>query len=256
MTLGERDGAPFFHCHALWTRGRWRCCTAVTSCPRRPSSPSRSRWRRSASTARCSWPSRIPRPISSCSDRWPARSRTPRRRAAPLRCGCGRTRISPARWRASAGERGILRARIHGGVGSTIGARFADGRSVEPFATELAISAGAIAPGAGGDAARGARRRAGRLSRRHRRGPARARRQSGADDDGAGARGACESAAGLRARSKAQLRRTQRLAIANGIVRRGGRAKRSLGRAVAWPAGFCPLERLLPSQQRVTRFRG
>ena len=22
MTLGERDGAPFFHCHALWTRGR------------------------------------------------------------------------------------------------------------------------------------------------------------------------------------------------------------------------------------------
>jgi len=44
--------------------------------------------------------------------------------------------------------RGITRAKIHGGVGSTIGARFTDGRTVEPFATELAISSGIIAPGA------------------------------------------------------------------------------------------------------------
>ena len=47
-------------------------------------------------------------------------------------------------------QRGILRARIHGGVGSTIGAHFTDGRIVVPFATELAISSGAIAPGADG----------------------------------------------------------------------------------------------------------
>ena len=45
---------------------------------------------------------------------------------------------------------GLERARLHGGVGSTIGARFVDGRSVEPFATELAIRSGAIAPGEGG----------------------------------------------------------------------------------------------------------
>ena len=37
-------------------------------------------------------------------------------------------------------QHGIFRARIHGGVGSTIGARFSDGRSVVPFATELAIT--------------------------------------------------------------------------------------------------------------------
>jgi predicted DNA-binding protein with PD1-like motif len=24
MTLGERDGAPFFHCHALWTEAGGR----------------------------------------------------------------------------------------------------------------------------------------------------------------------------------------------------------------------------------------
>jgi hypothetical protein len=47
-------------------------------------------------------------------------------------------------------QHGILRARIHGGVGSTIGAHFIDGRTVVPFATELAIKAGAIAPGADG----------------------------------------------------------------------------------------------------------
>ena len=45
---------------------------------------------------------------------------------------------------------GILRARLRGGVGSTIGARFTDGSSVVPFATELAIRAGIVAPGANG----------------------------------------------------------------------------------------------------------
>ena len=47
-------------------------------------------------------------------------------------------------------QHGILRARIHGGVGSTIGAHFTDGRTVVPFATELAIKAGSIAPGVDG----------------------------------------------------------------------------------------------------------
>ena len=47
-------------------------------------------------------------------------------------------------------ERGIVDAKIHGGVGSTIGARFTDGNIVEPFATELAIASGIIASGNGG----------------------------------------------------------------------------------------------------------
>ena len=38
--------------------------------------------------------------------------------------------------------------RLHGGVGSTIGAVFTDGHSVVPFATELAVTAGEIAPDA------------------------------------------------------------------------------------------------------------
>jgi predicted DNA-binding protein with PD1-like motif len=43
-------------------------------------------------------------------------------------------------------QRGIFRCRLHGGVGSTIGARFTDGTSVVPFATELALRSGAVAP--------------------------------------------------------------------------------------------------------------
>jgi predicted DNA-binding protein with PD1-like motif len=48
-------------------------------------------------------------------------------------------------------ERGIERARLHGGVGSIIGARFEDGRTVEPFATELLVRSGSIVPNASGD---------------------------------------------------------------------------------------------------------
>jgi predicted DNA-binding protein with PD1-like motif len=47
-------------------------------------------------------------------------------------------------------ERGIIRAKLHGGVGSIIGARFADGHIVDPFATEMAVKSGAIVTGASG----------------------------------------------------------------------------------------------------------
>ena len=47
-------------------------------------------------------------------------------------------------------QHGIFNARIHGGVGSTIGAHFTDGRKIVPFATELMVRAGTIAPGADG----------------------------------------------------------------------------------------------------------
>ena len=85
MTLGERDGAPFFHCHALWTEADGRPAAAI-SCPRRPWSPSPLRWKPSASTARSSRRSRTPRPISNCSGRCPQRhgcgNNEPRLRAA------------------------------------------------------------------------------------------------------------------------------------------------------------------------------
>ncbi len=102
-------------------------------------------------------------------------ARAPARRvkaaAAPLRCGCGRTRILPRALESFCRQRGILRARIHGGVGSHH--RRALRRwhaAVVPFATELAISAGTDRAGGRRRAAGAARRRAGGLSRRPRRG--------------------------------------------------------------------------------------
>ena len=47
-------------------------------------------------------------------------------------------------------QHGIFRARLRGGVGSTIGACFTDGQTVVPFATELAVTAGTVAAGANG----------------------------------------------------------------------------------------------------------
>ena len=47
-------------------------------------------------------------------------------------------------------DKGITSARIEGGVGSTVGAVFNDGRIVEPFVTELLIRSGEIRPDATG----------------------------------------------------------------------------------------------------------
>ena len=47
-------------------------------------------------------------------------------------------------------ERNIRRGRIRGGVGSLIGAVFDDGRTVEPFVTEVFIRRGVIEPGLDG----------------------------------------------------------------------------------------------------------
>ncbi|MGB3271477.1 MAG: DUF296 domain-containing protein [Xanthobacteraceae bacterium] len=43
-------------------------------------------------------------------------------------------------------SQGFASAIVHGGVGSIIGARFTDGRRVDPFVTEMAIRSGEIAP--------------------------------------------------------------------------------------------------------------
>lgn len=51
---------------------------------------------------------------------------------------------------AAAARHGMTRARIRGGVGSIIGARFADGREIVPFVTESYIRQGRIAPGPDG----------------------------------------------------------------------------------------------------------
>lgn len=148
MTFGQRDGAPFFHAHALWIEGDDKRSgghvlpdeTTVTETitlqavgldgavfTAEPDSETHFK---------------LFGPVS----------------AASGGAGAGRffaLRVKPnvdfcGALEAFCTERGIREAVIHGGVGSTIGARFTDGGVVENFATEVAITDGRIASGGGG----------------------------------------------------------------------------------------------------------
>jgi predicted DNA-binding protein with PD1-like motif len=149
MTLGERDGAPFFHCHALWTEAGGRSNgghmlpeeTVVAESFEVDAFGLDGAVFTAAPDPETNF--KLFGPVSGA-----ARDAATTSRAFALR-------LRPNQDFAGALEtfcrqRGILHARLHGGVGSTIGARFTDGRSVVPFATELAVRSGTIAPGAGG----------------------------------------------------------------------------------------------------------
>ncbi|MGJ5134046.1 PCC domain-containing protein [Bradyrhizobium oligotrophicum] len=146
MTLGVRDGAPFFHCHALWmeegSRNGGGHILPEETIVAEPFEVDAFGLDGAIFTAEPDVETgfKLFGPVAA------ARSGAMTdRRAFALRlrpnqdfAGC---------LEAFCRAQGISKARIRGGVGSTIGARFEDGVGVEPFATELTITAGAIAPG-------------------------------------------------------------------------------------------------------------
>jgi predicted DNA-binding protein with PD1-like motif len=149
MTLGARDGAPFFHCHGLWTEADGRINgghilpeeTAVAE-------PFAVDAFGIDSAAFMAEPDpetnfKLFGPVAH-----PAAAVETTSRAFALRLRPNQDFAGALE--AFCRERGIARAILHGGVGSTIGARFTDGRIVEPFATELAVRSGMVAIGAGG----------------------------------------------------------------------------------------------------------
>ena len=149
MTLGTRDGAPFFHCHALWRESDGRANgghilpeeTIVAEPFAVEAFGIDGAMFLGEPDPETNFKLFGPVPIA------PAGAATTSRAFA--------MRLRPNQDFAGALEtfcrdRGISHAKLHGGVGSTIGVRFADGRIMEPFATELAIQSGVIAPRAGG----------------------------------------------------------------------------------------------------------
>ena len=149
MTLGSRDRVPFFHCHALWTEEDGRTNGGHIL-------PEETVVAESFEVNAFGIDGAM-----FCAEPDPETNFTVFGPVATAATGANTTsRVFALRLRPNqdfAGslegfcrERGIMRAKIHGGVGSTIGARFTDGRVVEPFATELAVTAGLIAPGASG----------------------------------------------------------------------------------------------------------
>ena len=150
MTLGVRDGAPFFHCHALWTEADGRAggghilpeATVVAAAFDVDAFGVDGAMFAAEPDAETNFKLFGPKLVDVA--------------GAPTSCRAFALRLRPNQDVATALEgfcrdRGISRARIHGGVGSTIGATFTDGRRVEPFATELTVTSGAVAPGASGE---------------------------------------------------------------------------------------------------------
>ncbi|MDA9437383.1 PCC domain-containing protein [Bradyrhizobium sp. CCBAU 51627] len=149
MTLGSRDGAPFFHCHGLWTEADGKASgghmlpdeTDVAE----PFEVQAFGIDGAMFTAE-------PDPETNFTLFGPLVATSSGARTTSCAFAL---RLRPNQDFASSLEtfcrtHGIARAKIHGGVGSTIGARFSHGGVTEPFATELAITAGMIAPDTSG----------------------------------------------------------------------------------------------------------
>jgi predicted DNA-binding protein with PD1-like motif len=149
MTLGQRDSAAFFHCHALWTEadghpGGGHILPEETIVAE-PFEVDAFGIDGALFTAEPDPETnfRLFGPV----ERTTTGAKTTHRAFA--------LRLRPNQDFAGAleafcRERGIISAKLHGGVGSIIGARFADGHIVNPFATEMAVKSGVIAAGAGG----------------------------------------------------------------------------------------------------------
>jgi predicted DNA-binding protein with PD1-like motif len=144
MTLGQRDGAPFFHCHGLWREADGRI-SGGHMLPEETfvAEPFEVRAFGIDDAIFEAEPDPETRfklfgPVPAKPSGANASSRAFAMRLRPNQdfAGC---------LEAFCRERGIARARIHGGVGSTIGARFTGGKIIEPFATELAITSGVVA---------------------------------------------------------------------------------------------------------------
>jgi predicted DNA-binding protein with PD1-like motif len=148
MTFGHRDNAPFFHCHGFWLeadgRPRGGHLLPEETIVAEPFEVDAFGLDGAVFAAE-------------------ADPETNFKLFGPLACTpagvSGTQRVYALRLRpnqdfansleAFCRERGIVNAKLHGGVGSIIGARFADGRLVEPFATEMAVRSGAIVERAG-----------------------------------------------------------------------------------------------------------
>lgn len=150
LTFGQRDGAPFFHCHALWREADGKrsgghmlpeetvvaedavvSAFGITSAGFEGNLDPEINFK-------------VFGPVSAPTSGAKTERRAFAMRLHPNRC-------FHAMLEDFARERGLKSAIILGGVGSTIGALFEDGREIENFATEVYITKGTITPDEAGN---------------------------------------------------------------------------------------------------------
>ena len=145
VTVGWRDGAPFFHCHALWiqadgTRGCGHVLPEETfvAAPIHVTGATLIGARFEATQD----PETGFKLFVPC-----ATGTRPPAHAAPgvaLRLAPNQDLVRTLERAAT--EAGLGQARVRGGVASTIGARFTNAKPITGFATELLVTAGRIGP--------------------------------------------------------------------------------------------------------------
>jgi predicted DNA-binding protein with PD1-like motif len=149
VTYGQRDGAPWLHCHARWqdlADGRPHCGHLLPEDVVLTTPMAATAWLLDGAAftvvpdAETGFTLFRPLPGPPAGDAKPNALAV---RVAPNEDIC--TALE-----AVCTARGITHATVRGGVGSTVGAAFTDGRVVEPFVTEVLVQQGRIAPGADG----------------------------------------------------------------------------------------------------------
>jgi predicted DNA-binding protein with PD1-like motif len=157
VTVGWRDGGKFFHCHGIWTEpdgtrhgGHVLPEETVIAAPIRAGGAMIFGARFEAVDDRETG-FRLFEPVPTADSLPPRGGGTGRGGSAPRQTlpetNALAIRLRPNQDITTALESigraaGFTRARVVGGVGSIIGARFADAPPVEPFATEMFLSAG------------------------------------------------------------------------------------------------------------------
>ena len=139
VVVGRHDGAPFLHCHGLWrAEGREPVMGHLLACGTRLS--------RAVTAAAWAFPDarfeRLPDAETNFDLFTPRQTSAAPGAAALLMRVAPNEDLGDALARACR-EHGVERARVHG-IGSIVGARFADGTELRSFATELLIRDGRV----------------------------------------------------------------------------------------------------------------
>ena len=145
VTFGQRDGAPWLHCHAIWQEAAGRRAGHVLPEETIVAAPIAARaWGLSGAgfavgpDAETNFTLFQPAPMPG-----PAGGR----RALVLRVRPNEDLV--AALEAACREHGIVRAALRGGVGSLVSPRFAEGTGTEDIATELLVTGGGLGPEGG-----------------------------------------------------------------------------------------------------------